>query len=270
MDESKSVSRKNTMKLSERKLKRIIREETKKALEETRNVEVYGGPILFIYASPSTSREVESTVRRELSRTPLDGFFDVTTEGGQVAVTFDEGVRRREVEEVMPRITNATGIRMDKMRLKNVPERKQGISQFLTKNEGRRSNRKKRKFERTIRKQVQNVLQESPIRGQASDMDRDELITQGKQLARRLDKTRLRQRVLGRLGFETAADLLKYMNRMQGLNMEVPQRRFNRDTVRDQLVNVIETMIELMGKEDFFAELLMAASTEDIRNLLSR
>jgi hypothetical protein len=101
-------------------------------------------------------------------------------------------------------------------------------------------------------------------------MDRDELIMQGKQLARRLSKTRLRQRVLGRLGFETAADLLGYMDRMQGFNMEVPQRRFNRDAVRDQLVNVIETMIELMGKEDFFAELLMAASTQDIRNLLSR
>lgn len=128
----------------------------------------------------------------------------------------------------------------------------------------------RRKLKRIIREEVRNVIQESPIRGQASDMDRDELIMQGKQLARRLSKTRLRQRVLGRLGFETAADLLGYMDRMQGFNMEVPQRRFNRDAVRDQLVNVIETMIELMGKEDFFAELLMAASTQDIRNLLSR
>jgi len=127
-----------------------------------------------------------------------------------------------------------------------------------------------RKLKRIIREEAKKVLQESPIRGPASDMSRDELITQGKQLARRLDKTRLRQRVLGRLGFETAADLLQYMNRMQGLNMEVPQRSFNRSGVRDQIVDVVETMIDLMGKEAFFSELLMAASTQDIRNLLSR
>jgi D-aminopeptidase len=34
MDESKSMSRKSTMKISERKLKKIIREETKKAINE--------------------------------------------------------------------------------------------------------------------------------------------------------------------------------------------------------------------------------------------
>lgn len=113
---------------------------------------------------------------------------------------------------------------------------------------------------------MRRLVREEPREGS----DRDDLTVKAGNIAQQLDATRFRQRVLGRLGFEAAADHLQYIDRMHDIGYDVPQSSFHKSEVRDKLASIVDDLITTMGKREFTEELMMALPTREVKNFVSR